>query len=144
MNVNDELPGRRLWVMKFKFFVWVNFKWNSTLYRPGTFWNSLYKYTYEKMYKKLNLYCFSSHFLLPGSTIDQVLCAAPFFSPTIPPDIRLVYQGLDTWLLLDYLHLAKSLSDYSLSIRFFMSVDNLSTWTLPEFHFTICLIIFLH
>ena len=56
-------------------------------------------------------------FLLPGSTIDQVLWAAPFSSLAVPSGIHLIYHGfLSAQILLGYFHLA----------GLFMSVDNLS------------------
>ena len=42
-------------------------------------------------------------------------------------------MDLSTWLLLDYLHSAKLLLDYSHLLDFLTSIDNLSTWTLPKF-----------
>ena len=61
--------------------------------RARDFWNSLYKYTYTSECTKNLIY--TAPALLPGSTIDQVLCAAPFFSLAIPPDIHLIYHGLE-------------------------------------------------
>ena len=55
-------------------------------------------------------------FLLPGSTIDQVLCAAPFSSLAVPSGFTSSTMALSAQLLLDHFHLA----------GLFMSVDNLS------------------
>ena len=77
---------------KVKVFCISEFQMKFNTPRPRDFWNTVYKYTY--IVQKLNK-CASSHFLLPGSTIDQVLCAAPFFSLAVPPDIHLIYHGFE-------------------------------------------------
>ena len=105
---------------------------------PRDFWNTVYKYTYTST--KNLIYCTSSHFLLPGSTIDQVLCAAPFFSLAVPPDIHLIYHGFECSITTGLFTFSGIIIRLLPSTRFFTSVDNLSTWTLLEFHSTISLI----
>ena len=104
----------------------MNFKVKFNILRPQDLWNALYKYTYTV--QKLNK-CASSHFLLPGSTIDQVLCAAPFFSLAVPPDIHIIYHGFECSITAG-LFLFSRIIHYSC----------LSNWTLLEFHSTISLI----
>ena len=73
----------------------VNFNEIQHSKRPGNFGTAYTSTQHKYIYKKLNVHCARSHFLLPGSTVDQVFCAAPFFRLAIPPDIHLIYYGLE-------------------------------------------------
>ena len=44
--------------------------------------------------QKTYIHCAGLHLLLLGSTIDQVLCAAPF-RLVVPPIICLIYHGFE-------------------------------------------------
>ena len=72
------------------------FRWNSTLYEAGIFGTG-----YTSTHKQVNIqktnYTLRRLYFLPGSTIYQVLCAAPFLVTQLISQSSLSYLAVIFW-----------------------------------------------
>ena len=135
--MNCQVGDYELWSLSF-LYEWISSEIQQFTF-PGLFWNSLYKYTYEKCTKNLNYTASARIFFCQVRRSIRSFVQLLFqshnstrYSFRLPRTWYLITAGLFTF--------SEIIIRLLLSIRFFMSIDNLSTWTLPEFHFTISLI----